>query len=472
MPSPDGPRLPADLLNAIAQPGGGRVVLVVGAGCSFEPPTSLPLARTCAEEAHRRLVEDGVLVDGECTDSTDLSRVADAVFAKTGAQSELVERLPRPEFKLAKPNEGCLAAAAMLRERAISCVLTLNLDLSMTHALVAVGAQQDVAIIEGPQDHGRQGAINLVYLHRNANAADNDWILRTVSLENEWREGWEEVVANRFIGAPVTVFAGLGSRAAVLLASVAKVRTAVPGGAAVYQVDPGPHGGSDFSSALALPPEAHIRLGWCDFIHELARRLVTEHVRELESECERFVTREHIEREDIPSLCGRLSALGLLKLGALRASWLLGETYAPRSDLSTGMLADLLLTVGLVERTLAAQAALDGSGLVRLTRGATLIGTIAMASGRGQRGWLALEVELKAYARRSWRGRPDAVGVALVQGVGPRPAEVSNPEDIVGGSAGEEDIVAGVGQLLMHSTDEVRSDPSILRGIFGDGAVG
>jgi len=36
-------KLPADLLSAISQLS-GRVVLVVGVGCSAEPPTSLPLS--------------------------------------------------------------------------------------------------------------------------------------------------------------------------------------------------------------------------------------------------------------------------------------------------------------------------------------------------------------------------------------------------------------------------------------------
>lgn len=76
--------LPPALLAAVAAEGGGRIVLVVGAGCSFEDPTGLPLARQCAEEAHRRLTEDGIIPPGSCPDDSDLSAVADTVRAQTG----------------------------------------------------------------------------------------------------------------------------------------------------------------------------------------------------------------------------------------------------------------------------------------------------------------------------------------------------------------------------------------------------
>ena len=143
--------LPSDLLLAISAAQGGRVVLVTGAGCSAEPPTSLPLARQCAEDAHRRLVEDTILDSGDCMAPEDLSSVADAVFTKRGSQSELVNRLPIEEFRHAEPNEGHLLAAAMLRERAIGCVVTLNFDLAMSSALSRLGAA-DVAEIARPQE--------------------------------------------------------------------------------------------------------------------------------------------------------------------------------------------------------------------------------------------------------------------------------------------------------------------------------
>jgi len=115
MPATD---VPADLLHAIAECQ-GRVVLVVGAGCSLEPPTGLKLASEYAVEVLNELVLDGVLADGGCHDSQDLSLVASTVWARHGSQAAVVERLPRAKFRTARLNDGYLIAAALLRERAV-----------------------------------------------------------------------------------------------------------------------------------------------------------------------------------------------------------------------------------------------------------------------------------------------------------------------------------------------------------------
>ncbi len=106
--------LPAELLQAISSPGGGRIALVIGAGCSVEAPTGVPVASQCSVEVHRRLLDDGVLQNGDCADPYDLSAVADAVFARTHSQRDVVERLrERYNLKLATPNDGHLIAAAI-----------------------------------------------------------------------------------------------------------------------------------------------------------------------------------------------------------------------------------------------------------------------------------------------------------------------------------------------------------------------
>ena len=146
---PRSPASRADLLHAVAERE-GRVVLVVGAGCSVEDPTGLKLASHYAAEVHRRLVLDGFLGDGDCHEPHDLSLLASTVWARHGSQTPVVERLPRAEFRSARPNDGYLIAAALLRERAISCVLTLNFDLAMSSALTELSAT-DVQVIVGPQ---------------------------------------------------------------------------------------------------------------------------------------------------------------------------------------------------------------------------------------------------------------------------------------------------------------------------------
>jgi hypothetical protein len=124
-----------------------------------------------------------VLTEGDCANPEDLSCLADSVYARRNQQRELVERLSPARFEKARPNHGYLLAAAMLRERAISCLMTLNFDLALTAALVQVSASDDVSIVGGPEDQHQLGITNLIYLHRNANADPERWVLRTVTLE-------------------------------------------------------------------------------------------------------------------------------------------------------------------------------------------------------------------------------------------------------------------------------------------------
>ena len=128
--------LPTQLLNAVSSLGGGKIAIVVGAGCSVDAPTCVPVARDCSVEVHRRLVANGVLQNGDCTDPTDLSLVADAVFAKKQSQRDVVELLrDQYDLKLAPPNDGYRIAAAMLCEGTVSSILTLNFDLALSEAV-------------------------------------------------------------------------------------------------------------------------------------------------------------------------------------------------------------------------------------------------------------------------------------------------------------------------------------------------
>jgi hypothetical protein len=251
--------LPPTLLQAISAQNGGQVVLILGAGCSVEAPTSLPLSRECSREAYRKLVNDGILEENECANPDDLSALADTVWAKTGSQNELVTRLPKSDFLLAKPNEGYLLAAALVREQAIIAVLTLNFDLAATHALVEVGGRE-VTVLNGP-GAGMAGVTNLIYLHRNANSQHDEWILRTSALEAAWQGQWEEIIAQRVMAASVSVFAGLGSPAGVLVASVRRIRASNVNSTA-YVVGRGPAAQSRFLQQLGLPDEAYIQSPW------------------------------------------------------------------------------------------------------------------------------------------------------------------------------------------------------------------
>ena len=442
------------------------MVLVVGAGCSAEAPTCLPLADECSEEAHRRLRLDGVLGEGDCADSSDLSCVADAVFDKTGSQRELVERLPREAFIKAEPNQGYLLAAAMLRERALSCVLTLNFDLAMVSALTAVGAQYDVSVVAGPEDHNRLTVANLVYLHRNANADPERWILRSASLAEEWRDQWQEVVAMRVIGGPVTVFAGLGTPADVLVETTLRVWNAVPDKVRIYQVDPASPEESAFFAKLGLPAAAYLQMGWGMFMRALADRLVEEHRAELEGVCRHLLSTEGFEEEDVCGLCKRLAEMGLLRLGRLRARWVLSRhAYDPREPNKAALIADLLLAVGLIERVTGSQAVFGDDGVVEFRQGDRLLGSVILASGRGIRGWLAIETEIK-QSEHNWEYHNPRPRRAIVAGVqGDRPVEIAPPGDLVC-QEDRDSIVTGYTSLEMFSVHELRNIPAMAEGIL------
>lgn len=453
--------LPSDLLHAVAHSGGGRVVLVIGAGASFELPTRVPLSRECSVEVHRKLVEDGVLADADCHDTEDLSCVADTVSSVTGGQRELVERLPLDKFRNAEPNQGHLIAAALLRERAVACVMTLNFDLGMSTALTQVGAREDVGVVSGPNEHHRLAGVNLIYLHRNVNAAPESWILRADALENEWRDQWEDVIAHRVIGGPVTVFAGLGTPAGVLVETTVRIRRAIPDGARVFQVDPDEREQSAFFIRLDLPDEAYLRMGWCDFMSQLGARVVEEHRAELYSACQQLIATEGWNDDDPAGLCQRLADLGLLGLGRLRARWILDtSSYAPRDLVTVDWIADLLLAVGLIEQSAGAHSVFEEDGVVELRRDDRVLGSVILASGKGVRRWLALEVEIgqHSYRRRMRNPQPHFALVGAIQGE--RPEQIAPPSNVaVGDEPGS--IVSGDNAFQLISVEELRAAPAL-----------
>jgi hypothetical protein len=447
-----------EILHAVAEQR-GLVVLVVGAGCSLDAPTGLKLSRAYAVEANRQLELDGVLDPGECPDPDDLSAVATSVHSKTGSQAALVDRLPRSAFRTARANDGYLVAAALLREGAVGCVMTLNFDLAMSHALTELSAD-DVAVIAGPEDLRDLGSATLIYLHRNVEQFDPEkWILRREALEEEWRDKWEEVVAQRVMTTPVTVFAGLGSPAAVLTETVTRIRAAVADVLATYVVDPAET--TAFQVALDLPDEAHIRLGWCEFMELLGGRVMAEHCASIQEACETLCVDNGWagEAEFVEALCRRLGELGLVLVGKLRAQWLLDDQgYAPH-DARTPLLADLMLAIGLVERGLEATMHFREDGVVEFRHDGRIVATVLLASGGGTQRWTAMEVRLASVVttiRPDFRPTHAIIGGAL----GIRPQDAVPPFDVIAGDD-DGDIIAGP-QLAMLAIDELRATPEIL----------
>jgi hypothetical protein len=452
--------LPSDLLNSVSLPGGGKIAIVMGAGCSFEAPTAIPVAAQCSRECHDRLVANGVLAPGDCADSSDLSCLADAVFAKTNAQKHLVDQL-RDNYPLevATPNEGHRIAAALLREGAVVAVVTLNFDLAMTHSLAQVGADPRIGIINGPHDLPNQKAVNVYYLHRNVYAASpEDWVLRTATLEQQWKAHWEGVITTKVLSAPFVVFAGLGSPAAVLVQSTQLIKSAVPNGTKSYQVDPGDRATSKFFEALGLAPSEYIKVTWCDFMVELSDRLLQEHVAKLSSAATQKAADDGLPDNDITPFAHWLQSVGLLNVGRLRATWLLLETpYCPDVDLHRTLIADLLLAVAMLGRVRNATPVLCADGAVEFRRNGHTIACYLLASGRGTKRWAAIEAKLSSIERQH-RGRATQLNGLIISATSDAWAtEVTPPADIARDDTSG-DILLGHASPVMFHVESLRQN--------------
>ena len=457
--------LPTELLQAVSSPHGGKIALVVGAGCSVEPPTSVPVARDCSLEIHRHLVADGVLQHGDCADPTDLSLVADAVFAKKQAQRDVVERLREQyDLKLAKANDGYLIAAAMLCEGVICSVVTLNFDLALSNALSELGGGHTVGVIECPEDLPRQKNINVYYLHRNVNATDPElWVLRTAALNHDWRDHWESIITTRALTTPVVIFAGLGTPVAVLIESTKLLRKALPAATKLYQVDPSEKESSTFFQELTLKASDYIQSGWCQFMDEMSQRLLKEQIANLQHAVAQKVRDDRLPSENVAGLLDRFQAIGLVKLGKLRAHWLVHDKpYCKAEPNAVGLIADLLLAIAMVARVSSAAALVMDDGVVEFLRNGRIAAAYLIASGCGHRGRAAVEASL-ASRRKQYQSRPTPPHGAIVGGTSDSwTATLTPPSDILLGEMSD-DIITGPPVFPMIHISELRADPGCVQ---------
>jgi hypothetical protein len=457
-------QLPSDLLHAIADGSGGRVALVIGAGCSTEPPTCLPLTSVCAENAHRKLLVDGILHDGDCSNPSDLSCVADVVFAAKESQVELIKRLPVDDFKSASPNQGHLLAAALLLENSLRCVLTLNFDLAMSNAIAFLG-HGDVAIIAGPEDYGSLRTTNIIYLHRSAYARPDDWILRSTQLRDDWRVGWEHVAAYMVLAAPLTVFAGLGSPAGVLTENVKDIRSRLGDHVKAYQVDVVEPGHCAFFAALSLPTECYLQMGWIEFMEALSSRVLEEQRAQLHRECIALAHAEgwSISPAALALVTQTIVKLGLLGLGYLRSRWMLAnDRYLPARATQLPLLADLVLVVELIHRFSGADVQFQDDGFVTFFVAENVLTVIRCVSGRGTRRWSSLEAELSPHRKR-WLARRPRPALIIASGVVGSPPDSSPMPANVTGEDKAHDLIRGDSFLKIVSADALRASANPIK---------
>lgn len=450
--------VPGDLLRAISERA-GRVTFVLGAGCSLEDPAGLKLSSVYSKMVFDRLATDGELSEDDCADPADLSSVASAVYEKFGDQRRVVQRLPRNDFRYAKANEGYLIAAALLAEGAISCVATLNYDLALTDAVRQLDARE-VNEIAGPNHLADFGTSAIVYLHRNVNEQDAErWILRKEALDHEWQSGWESIVAARIATAPVVVFAGLGSPAAVLTDAVVRLRELVPDALLAYLVDPEQR--SAFADALALPDDNHVRAKWGEFMRRLAARVASEARSELRAACDILIG-EHgwsDPTEPIDHVCDVYEAAGLIGMGRIRAAWLdRDRAYEPDHPSQRELLGDLVLGLALLSGGATTDISLEPDGAVILSAPAKPSRRVLALSGRGTRRWSQIDPLLSA--READPGA--AFDLVLAAGFqGERPEQWAPPKDIIV-QRNDNDITVGTPPPKVVSIDDIRGAADLL----------
>jgi len=257
------------------------------------------------------------------------------------------------------------------------------------------------------------------------------------------------------LAGPVTVFAGLGTPAAVLVESTRRIREAVPDGVRIFQVDPLDRASSVFAIELGIEEPSYIQLGWVAFMRKLSERLVSEHRNQIETAVDGMIDAHGVSPEDVSGVLEQLTDRGLLGTGRLRARWILEpSSYVPHRSVDPVHIANLLLAVAFVERETGSKAKFDEDGLVHFYKDHSLVGTIRIAAGRALLSWLALETRLRhldqSLARR-------ASYAAVVCGVTPLPTDISTPTDI---AAGEEDdsIVGAVQTPRILTVEQLRAD--------------
>jgi hypothetical protein len=331
----------------------------------------------------------------------------------------------------------------------------------MNTAVAQVGGSHDISVLLGEADHERLGLKTVVFLHGNAFAEPHRWVLTTAALQTVWRDGWVDAIAARVLTSPVTVFAGIGTRVCSLVESARQLHRKIPVGRAVYNVDPAQQGTSDFFRALGLPPEAYLRGGWCEFMHDLSQVVAENHSAELQEVSHVRSAAAGVADIDVAHLSGQLTALGLFEYGHIRARWLLSKSYyEPRHGNEPGLMADLLLAVELIERASGKQARIREDGLVDFEHEGRAMSSIIVVSGRGQASAIAIEAELST--NRYWRRHAPRPLYAIIAGMEGDLSAVAPPPDLAGTERAD-DLVGGRREIQFATLTMLRQNSGLAR---------
>jgi hypothetical protein len=446
------------------------VALIVGAGCSCEPPTNLPLSRACALEVHSRLVNDGILQAGDCPQPEDLAAVADAVLARHRPQREVVIRMPTQAFQTARPNDGYRHVCALLSEHAIKFVVTLNYDLAIVTALYDVQSRHEICIVLGPQSHDQLGMVNIIFLHGSAHETNPDnWIIRTDQLAKAWRDAWQEVMINHVVASPAVVFAGLGTLVPSVSEITRRISACLNAGHQKYQVDTSSYERSALAQSISIKRENFIQLGWCEFMQQLSTRVAIDQMEALQREYAEFVAENGLaEVNAAAGLFASLRGKDLMELGHIRGYWLMQTSgYLKRDLMQQRHLADLLHGIAVVSEELSCACHFYGDGNCLLEKDGTVLCVLVPVSGLGHRRFAALERTLARLERSAKERAISRPVICLLAGVQGDRRSITAPEDITVDLEAD-DIVQGTSLPPYHvDVEEIRLNPEALREVLG-----
>lgn len=447
--------VPAELLQSLSAPGGGQVALVIGAGCSRGAPTSIPLARELSRDVEHQLVLNGRLQANQCQDPNDLAALATLVFQLCGnSQAELVQCFPLTRMRLAKPNPGYKLLVALMAEGAISHVLSLNFDLAVQNAAAELGVEiATVATVNEPVPIRAA----LVQLHGNANSEPNQLVLRTEVMNGEWIGQWHQVVAQQVLAAPTVLFAGLGSAAPVLTATMAMIQGALGGNKALYQADVVPFAQSGFAAQLGIAEQRYIQGSWDAVVTRLAERIAARQVDALSHNGHALLSENDHDEDDLQRFAGMAAKLGghsLLTLGKMRAFADLDcdRLYRPHSDHDDEFISEPLLRLVHAAENFGLDAEPTPAGTWTLRRNGQTVAQLVLATGRGVRRMAAIETRAKTICSAIADNSPMPVDIVLIGGlIDAVPA--FDHIDLIADEA-PDDIIGGlVGPLLVSAND-------------------
>jgi hypothetical protein len=440
--------LPSDLLKNASDRGGGKIVLVLGAGTSLDAPTSLKAGAGVSMEAHSRLVADSVIKSGELTDTWNLPLLADLVYAKFGIQKELTDRLPYDRWRLAKPNAGHKEAAALLVEGVVRTILTVNFDLSQQSAIGEIESDEaPVAIVRGPEATPDLSGRSLVYLHRSCEADPEEWILRGTHMADPSLQPWEVAIADSILMAPVVVFVGLGSEARVLSQTTARLASNPNSKLLCYWVDPCDPG--DFYNSLG-GNAIHIRMTWPEFTSALGSRIREDVVGRIICHAISRLDSFGVTATDLPMCREALLQVPFHELGRRRSAWLLRDNpYSIETQLDSELLGELMAAAWVITEALGAQKmTIDRDGLLQIeTQSGNRI-PLRMASSAGLRSWSAVATRL-LRERGEWPGQAFRAVLLSHQDIHPDLAPVDLVRD-----GDPVDLIRGADQLIAIGTTE------------------